>query len=259
MVKRLAVLVTMLVTVSAGVAGADPAAADHLTCGGGCPAFNETEVVVAEGSTLVFGVTATAPPSPNLRLRTRAGTATAGADYRAVDQRMKFFAWGPPLSSWDAWFPVEVAADARHEPDETFTLEVYDRVHGIVLSRMVVTIADTSFPSRAYVLEASVEEGDTGSTVLAFQVVLNRPSTHVQSVRYRTKSGTARSELGDYTGMTDRAVFEPYVTSVTVRVRVYGDTRIEPDERLVMLLSEPSPGLSLGHAGATGWIINDDY
>lgn len=116
---------------------------------------------------------------------------------------------------------------------------------------------EPSWPT-AWALSGSAAEGDVGTTHLELQVALNRPSATPVSVRYQTKSGTARSALGDYDGVSLTVTFPPGSTFVGVRVGVRGDTKVEPDERFSVYLSDPSPGVLLGHSGGSGWIRNDD-
>lgn len=91
---------------------------------------------------------------------------------------------------------------------------------------------------------ATVMEGDSGTTLLSFPVTLDAPVDVDVSVDYTTQDGTASAADGDYVPVTTPATLTIPAgeTSATIDVTVNGDTTIEPDETLSVLLSSLQAG-----------------
>jgi hypothetical protein len=106
------------------------------------------------------------------------------------------------------------------------------------------------------VADASVAEGTSGTSVLAFQVSLSRSAAHTVSVRYSTADGTA-SAPADYAPASGIVRFARGETSKSIEVTLTGDALPEPDETLAVRLSAPVNGI-VGAASATGTIRNDE-
>jgi len=118
----------------------------------------------------------------------------------------------------------------------------------------------TNLPSTAFALaiaDASIVEGNSGQTNLAFAVTLSQASTVPIVVGYASADGTA-SAGSDYTATNGSLTFNPGETSKTINVPVTGDVFFEPDETLTVTLSNPTAGVTLSDATATGTITNDD-
>jgi len=103
---------------------------------------------------------------------------------------------------------------------------------------------------------ASVTEGDSGTSDLVFTVSLNATTNADVDVEYATSDGTA-TEGTDYTAASGTLTIPEGSTSATVTVSVVGDTEIEGNETLNLTLSNPIEA-SLGTARATGTINDDD-
>lgn len=119
----------------------------------------------------------------------------------------------------------------------------------------VSIVAAASTPSVS-IADASIAEGNSGTSNMAFVVSLSSASTSTVTVRYATSNGTASSS-SDYTSTSGTLTFAPGVTSQTVTVKVRGDTTVEPDETFTVTLSRPS-GATIARKTATGTIVNDD-
>ncbi|PEG40595.1 chitinase [Mycolicibacterium duvalii] len=105
--------------------------------------------------------------------------------------------------------------------------------------------------------DASVAEGDSGSTTLSFQVTLSGPATDIVTVGYTTSTGTATVADDDYVPLVGTLTFAPGETVKTVAVAVNGDTTVELDEQLSLRLSAPVNATIADGVGA-GTIVNDD-
>ena len=104
--------------------------------------------------------------------------------------------------------------------------------------------------------DPSVTEGDTGTANLTFTVTLAPASSQTVTVDYATSNGSATAG-SDYTAATGTLTFNPSVTTQTVSIVVSGDAVIEPDETVVLTLSNPS-NATIGDATGTGTITTDD-
>ena len=103
---------------------------------------------------------------------------------------------------------------------------------------------------------ATVAEGNSGTSTLSFTVTLSKASTTAVTVNYATANGTATAGQ-DYTTTSGTLTFAPGVLSQQVKVAVTGDTTAESNETLSVTLSNPT-GATLATATATGTITNDD-
>ncbi|GCE92907.1 hypothetical protein NIES46_09550 [Arthrospira platensis NIES-46] len=109
-----------------------------------------------------------------------------------------------------------------------------------------ITIADTQ-----------LKEGDRGRSFAEFPVTLNSPSDQMITVNFTTADGTATVADGDYQPTSGRLIFPRGQTERVIRVPVFGDTKVEPDETFTVNLSNPQ-NAELGRRRATGTILNDD-
>jgi Calx-beta domain/RTX calcium-binding nonapeptide repeat (4 copies) len=105
--------------------------------------------------------------------------------------------------------------------------------------------------------DASVAEGNSGTTPLSFEVRLSRPVTWNVSVAYTTVDGTAKAG-SDYAAAQGTVGLLPGETSKMIDVQVTGDTVVEPDETLAISLSGVTNG-TIAKSSATGTIKTDDY
>lgn len=107
------------------------------------------------------------------------------------------------------------------------------------------------------IADASIAEGDSGTTNLNFTVSLSAPASGNVDVDYGTSDGSATAG-SDYTAISSGTLtITAGNTSGTVTVSVTGDTTVESNETFTLTLSNPT-GATLGTAAATGTITNDD-
>jgi Ca2+-binding RTX toxin-like protein len=110
-------------------------------------------------------------------------------------------------------------------------------------------------PSLA-IADASVKEGNSGTTTLSFAVAMSARSPVAVSVRFATSDGTAAAP-SDYRGATGVLTLGPGATHTHVDVAIAGDLTFEADETFEVELSSAT-GATVGDASATGTIVNDD-
>ena len=106
------------------------------------------------------------------------------------------------------------------------------------------------------ITDATVTEGDSGTTTLEFTVALSRSSASDVSVSYAT-SDTSAAAGSDYTAASGTLTITAGNTSATISVEVIGDTNSEADETLTVALSGAS-GATIADGSAAGTIQNDD-
>ena len=106
------------------------------------------------------------------------------------------------------------------------------------------------------IADASVIEGNSGSTTLAFRLTLSAASTQRVRAWTRTLSGTAAAG-SDFENRSGWVTFPPGRTWQDFEVRVYGDTEVEQDERFQVSV-ERVEHATLVDGVATGTIVNDD-
>jgi predicted extracellular nuclease len=137
------------------------------------------------------------------------------------------------------WTPGDPAAGARGTSD-------HDPQVARFQSRAALSAAD-----------ASVVEGDSGTTSLIFPVTVSRPLSTPLTVCSTAFPVTAWPVVD----------FDPYLgckslpagaTSITFRVTVHGDGLREPDEKVSLSVAGLSPDVRLVRPNATGTIMNDD-
>ncbi len=108
-------------------------------------------------------------------------------------------------------------------------------------------------------LTASVAEGDGGATAntLQFRVALAAAATSSQTINWGLSGGTATA--ADFTGATSGALtFAAGETTKTITLTILGDTVVETNETVSIVLSNPSSGLQIATGTATATITNDD-
>lgn len=105
--------------------------------------------------------------------------------------------------------------------------------------------------------DASVVEGNSGTTNLDVNVRLNTASAKVVTVRYHTTDGDAKGGE-DFTAVADGLVtFQPGETVQKITITVTGDDKKEPDETFTVTLVNAS-NATVSKATANLIIRNDD-
>jgi hypothetical protein len=104
--------------------------------------------------------------------------------------------------------------------------------------------------------DASVVEGNRGSSQLQFTVSRSGSGPEAVSVSYRTVDGTARAN-SDYSAASGTLTFPTGISTLTITIAVTGDRKREPNETFTVQLFN-AVGASVVDAVATGTILNDD-
>ncbi len=192
-----------------------------------------------------------------VNVATANGTATtADNDYVAATGTLTFTGTAGETQT----FNVTINGDTVVEPDETFTVSMN------AVSNSGVTITDTATgtilnddATTLTIGDASVTEGDSGTTTMTFTVTLPEAVPGGFTVSATTTDGTATTADGDYVAATSPLTFAGTQGETrTFAVAVNGDTKVEADETFTVTLGTPSSSLVTTPGPATGTILNDD-
>ncbi|MDY7097662.1 MAG: lamin tail domain-containing protein, partial [Pseudomonadota bacterium] len=112
-----------------------------------------------------------------------------------------------------------------------------------------------------FVDDASVTEGDSGTSVITFNVFRVGGTTGAVSADYSVAFGSefTSADASDLSGVTSGTVnFADGDTLQTISIEVVGDVDGEPNEFFDLVLSNPVGGVTISDGTAEGAIVNDD-
>ena len=200
--------------------------------------------------------------SSEKRVRYRARRVAEASD-TATDEDLNssvfegFFASFTMGQTVDYYSLYHVKDDDLDEPDETFTVEIYDFQNATAgaKTQSTISIQDDDDPPSVSVGDATAAEG----APVEFPVTLSAASGREVAVNWATSAETGDSAISDtdFTAASDTLTFMPGETTATVAVATIEDTLDEPDETFTLTLSSPS-NATLGEATATGTITDND-
>ena len=104
--------------------------------------------------------------------------------------------------------------------------------------------------------DASVIEGNSGTTAIVFTISLSKSATNSITVEFATQSNSATSPK-DYAHLDGQVEFSPGDLQQRVVIDVFGDTLAEADEEFVLKLFDPM-GATIADGQGVGTIVNDD-
>ncbi len=227
------------------------------------PGFSIDSPSVAEGddgdsNDLVFTVSLSPASYQDVTVNyaVTGGTATSGTDYTAVAASSLSFNAGDTSKT----ITVSVTGDLAFEPSETVVITLSGASAGTAIATSSGTGTITNDDPGISIDSPTVEEVDEDETVtLTFTVTLEPAPTAPVTVDY-ADAGTGTAESGvDYTAIAGGTLtFAATETSKTISVSVIGDILSEPDETVVVTLSNPNPSYTLVAASGTGTITDND-
>lgn len=185
-------------------------------------------------------------------------TATAGADFNATAGTISF-ADGETQRA----IRVAVTNDSLFEGDETFEVTLTGTTAGSIgtatATGTIINDDASPQPATLSIANASVTEGNSGTTQIRFEVTRTGSGSGEASANYTVNFGNA-----DAADFVSGSAFVGRVTLVdgewvdVITLDVLGDTVVEPDETFTITLSNANMGTQIGTATATGTIANDD-
>lgn len=122
-----------------------------------------------------------------------------------------------------------------------------------------VLLNDQSWPvplASVSISDATITEGNTGTTNATFTVTLSNVVGVDVTVAYDTANGSALAS-SDYTARSGTVTIPAGQTSRTFTVAVLGDRLAEPTETFVVNLSAP-PNVTIGDSQGVGTILDDE-
>ena len=223
------------------------------------------DVSVAEGDTgaesLTFTVTLSEASDEVVKVayKTEDDSALAqgvvtqgGNDYEAKSATLRF-----DPGETKQTFSVTANGDTLGEADETFRVRLTKPLGASIEDGEALgTIENDDEAPEISIADASVSEGNAGTSNVTLVVSLSEPSTIPVSVSYATADSTATA-TEDYLAATAALRFDPGEVSKVITLAVVGDTYQEANETLTVALSNPR-NATLGRAEATLTIVNDD-
>ena len=184
-------------------------------------------------------------------------TATADTDFTDLPSATLTFAAGDTSKT----ITVSVTGDDLDENDETIVLKLSNATNASIASATAsgtITDDDDSAPSLSIATPAAVTEGDSGSTDMVFTVTIAPASGQQVTVDYAVDSTSTATSASDFTALSSSTLtFEAGDISKSLTVSVTGDELDEPDETVVLKLSDAA-NASIATATATGNITDDD-
>lgn len=217
-------------------------------------------------ATITATLSSTATQTVTVRYATRAGTADVGTDYTPVTGTLTL---APGTSA--ITFTVPISDDTVDEPNETLRLTLSAPTNAkLGRATATLTIIDDDAPPQIYTMFAPlvrrdltvefsaqdyrVDERAGTATITA---TLSSTASQTVTVRYATGNGTA-SAASDYTRVSGALTLAPGTRVITFTVPITDDKRVEPDETVLLTLSNPANTRLGSIFTATLTIVSDE-
>jgi hypothetical protein len=222
------------------------------------PALAVGDVSLTEGdlgttaATFTIALSAASGYPVTFSWTTVAGSATAGTDFVSASGSRTIVA-----GASGATVAVTVNGDVLDEVDEGFALTLSNPGNATVGDGSgQATIVDDDLPPTLSIADATVTEGDVGTSIASFDVTLSAPSAKTVAVSWTTVDDDA-TEPVDYVAASGTLSFAAGQTSGSLAVTVNGDVVAELDEVFRVVLSSPS-NATLADASGSGTIVDDE-
>ena len=232
------------------------------------PGLSISSPQVTEGNsgsaTLTYTVTLTAAASRQVTVSyadAGTGTATSGTDYTAISGGTLTFAAGTTSQTFD----VSVTGDTTVEPHETVVARLSNASGATILTATGTgTIANDDGASSLSVSSPTAVESTAGGATSTMRFTVTLSAARSQSARvywWDAGTGTATDDH-DYRGLGVRVPGQRSLTfgageiSKTVEFFIRDDSVDEPDETIVLAVSEAANGLP--RVTGTGTIKDND-
>lgn len=162
-----------------------------------------------------------------------------------------------PAGQTSTTFTVDILDDAVVEQRELFGVDLTNLTNArfTTFPHTVGWIEDNDGPMLT-LDDATVAEGDDGTTTLRARVHLDRAAATPIRVGYGPASGTALIDR-DFLRTHGTLTFNPGEREKFIEIRILGDRDIEPDETFRLNLSA-AEGAGNTRQSATCTIVNDD-
>src|SRR5215831_9450829 len=230
--------------------------------GAGSLAFTSAAFTVTENggqATVTVNRTAGSFGAVTLQYATVAGgTATAGTDYTSVSGTLT---WSDGDSSAKS-FTIPIKDNAIKAPNKTVNLAVSSPTNGATLgspaSAVLTIVDDETFQPGTLAFTASAYSVNEGAGQATISVSRTGGNSGAVSVHYTTADGTANviADYGEVIGTLTWADGDSATKTFTVPI--VNDSVDEADETVLLTLSNPGGGATLGNPSAVLTIVDDD-
>ncbi|NQV37513.1 MAG: T9SS type A sorting domain-containing protein [Candidatus Marinimicrobia bacterium] len=149
--------------------------------------------------------------------------------------------------------------DALDEDNETIILSLSSPNNSTVGGNDTHTITITDNDTEPFIyFDNPTGDGGEGSTPVNIAVSLSTVSGRDVSVNYSVNGGTATGSGTDYTFTDGTLTFSAGQTSKNISLIVINDDIDEPDETVIIILSDPPTNATLGTNDGFTYTINDN-
>lgn len=187
--------------------------------------------------------------------------ASAGTDYQGISNLPITFAAGETSKT----VTIEIGGDTLVERDETLTVTLSGlttTVPNVTLGDAVATGTITNDDAATIsIANVSITEGNSGTSTMTFTITMSNQVDTAITLEANTANGTA-TVGSDYVALVDSPIsIAANTTMQTISVTINGDTTVEADETLTILLDALQAGgrnVTLADAEAIGTITNND-
>ncbi len=182
------------------------------------------------------------------------GTASSGDDFAALSGTVTI-----PIGQASATVTVDPTDDTTVEPDETIILTVTDAAAYDVGTPAAATgtiVNDDAVTPTVSVAVAPAAVDEDGTAALVYTFTRTGETTAALPVSYAV-SGTATSD-DDFAALSGTVTIPIGQASATVTVDPTDDTTVEPDETIILTVTDAAAYDVGTPAAATGTIVNDD-
>ena len=240
-------------------------------------AISINDVSIVEGDTgttdFVFTITSSLEASHDIDVTVDTSTVTealAGVDFTGIAGQTATIAAGDQ----NVTLTVSALTDTRVELDEAFAVTLTDGKFAGTTDNARVTFADAvgigtilnDDKTQISISDASVVEGDAGSTNLQFTISSSLETSKALEVTVNTADLLEAVAGNDYTAVSNQQVtIAADSQSTTLLVAVTPDALVEIDETIAVNLTDAkfdggtdTNRVEIGTASGTGTIINDD-
>jgi uncharacterized protein len=158
---------------------------------------------------------------------------------------------------------INVAGEIIVEPTETFTVTLSAPTGGASIADGVAigTITNDDAAATIAIADATVLEGNAGTTAISFVVTRSGDTANAVSADYAVTfdvGGASADDLSEISVFTGTVSFAAGETSSTIELYVDADTVFEGNETFNVTLSNASAGALITDGTAIGTITNDD-